>query len=120
MAETALVEIMVFVGAIMGAFAATMIPYWAKLREDPSLAFEKKFIGTAVVSFVTAVAIGVGLFPVLIAQVDTATASLAGIFAITAAASFGINRAGNMVLSTAAKSEELTSSSKTKNKPEAA
>lgn len=118
MVETTLVEIMVFVGAIMGAFAATMIPFWAKLRENPDLAFERKFIGTAIVSFITSVAIGIGLFPVLIAQIaeTAATASLAGIFAITAAASFGINRAGNMVLSTAVKSEELT---KTKNKPEA-
>ena len=98
MTDSGLVELMVFVGAVMGAFAATMLPFWAKLREDPNLVFEKKFIGTAIVAFVTAVALGIGVFPALLSGVADSALSLGAIFAITAAAAFGLNRGANMAL----------------------
>lgn len=98
--DPGLVEIMVFVGAVMGAFAATMLPFWQKLRENPELAFERKFIGTAIVAFVTSMALGIGTFPMLLDNIvsQAATLSLGAVFAITAAMSFGINRGANMAL----------------------
>lgn len=99
--DPGLVEIMVFIGAVMGALAATMIPYWQKLRETPELIFERKFIGTAVLSAIAAFALAVGTFPTLLENIasEASTLSLGAIFAITAAMSFGINRGANMALS---------------------
>jgi hypothetical protein len=84
-------DLTVIAGATLGNFARTMIPYWAKLKEMPELVFEKKFLGTAIISFLGALGIGLGLFPTLIETVPVNSMSLAGIFAIVALSAFGLN-----------------------------
>ena len=84
-------DLTVIGGAVLGNFARTMIPYWAKLKETPEILFEKKFLGTAIISFLGAIGVGLGLFPTILETVDVSSMSLAGIFAIVALASFGLN-----------------------------
>lgn len=92
-------ETIVIIGAIVGTAARTLFPYWEKLRENPDIIFERKFLGTAIVSFVAAVAIGIGIFPTLLEGVANSDLSLAGVFATTALAAFGLNAGTNMALS---------------------
>lgn len=109
-------EIIVIIASILGSAAATLYPYWEKLRETPELVFEKKFIGTAAISVITAVALGISIFPQMLETVVGSTLSLAGIFAIVATTAFGINRGSNMLMtrpfqvvaSTAAEKEKAT------------
>lgn len=94
------VEAVVVGGAILGTAARTLYPYWERLRDSPELLFEKKFLGTAIVSFVGAAAIGIGLFPTLLANIpQDGSLSLASVFAITALSAFGLNSGSNMILS---------------------
>lgn len=102
-------DITVIAGATLGNFARTMIPYWAKLRETPEMIFEKKFLGTAIISFLGATGIGIGLYPTLIQNVDINTMSLAGIFAITSLSAFGLNAAMNWGIDQVMTPEEITS-----------
>lgn len=90
-------EWIVILASITGSAAATLYPYWEKLRVDPELLFEKKFLGTAIVSIVASVALGVSIFPSLFANIPPGL-SQAGIFAIVATSAFGINRGSNMML----------------------
>lgn len=93
-------DVVVIVGAILGAAAATLFPYWSKLRENPDLLFERKFLGTAIISVVGSAAIAIGLFPSLLEQANQAgsTVSQGAVFAMTALTSFGLTRASNMVM----------------------
>jgi hypothetical protein len=84
-------DVTVIAGATLGNFARTMIPYWAKLKEAPETIFEKKFLGTAIISFLGALGIGLGLFPSLVASTPIESMSLAGIFAVVALSAFGLN-----------------------------
>lgn len=92
-------EVVVIIAAIVGAAARTLYPYWEKLRENPEILFERKFLGTAIVSFVSAVAIGIGLFPTLLENVADSGLSQSAIFATVALMAFGINSGSNMALS---------------------
>jgi hypothetical protein len=92
-------EIVVIVAAIIGTAARTLYPYWEKARENPDIVFERKFLGTALVSFVSAVAIGVGLFPSLLDNVADSGLSQAAVFATVALMAFGIDSGSNMLLS---------------------
>lgn len=85
-------DITVIAGATLGNFARTMIPFWAKLRENPDTIFERKFLGTAIISFVGALGLGLGLFTTLVALIPQINSmSLAGIFAVSALTAFGLN-----------------------------
>ena len=99
LSEQATVEIVVYIAIVLGTVAGTLYPYWSKLREFPEMAFEKKFLGTAVISFIASLAISVSLFPTLLAQATAdSSLSLASVFAITALSAFGLNRASNMIM----------------------
>lgn len=92
-------EVIVIIGAVVGSAARTLFPFWEKLRENPELIFERKFLGTAIISFVSAVALGIGAFPTLLESVQGLNLSPGVIFAIVATAAFGINSGANMLLS---------------------
>jgi hypothetical protein len=92
-------ETVVFIGAIVGSAARTLFPFWEKARENPDIIFERKFLGTAIISFVSAVALGIGAFPTLLQTVEGMNLSPGVIFAIVATAAFGINSGANMLLS---------------------
>jgi hypothetical protein len=85
--------LVVFAGAVAGSFAATMIPYWQKLRETPELIFEKKFLGTAVWAIATSLGMSFWIFTTLLenAQTIAGATSLGAIFIMTAVAAYGIN-----------------------------
>lgn len=84
-------DLTVIAGAALGNFARTMIPYWAKLRENPEIVFERKFLGTAVISFIGALGLGLGLFPMFAETVQNSGLSLAAVFATVALSAFGLN-----------------------------
>jgi hypothetical protein len=84
-------DLAVIAGAALGNFARTMVPYWAKLREMPELVFERKFLGTAIISFIGALGLGLGLFPTFAASVGDSGLSLAAVFATVALSAFGLN-----------------------------
>lgn len=102
-----LAHLTVIAGATLGNFARTMIPYWAKLQTNPDMIFEKKFLGTALVSFIGALGLGLGLFPTLIEQVPISSMSLAAIFAVVALTAYGINAGINWGMDKALKAEVL-------------
>ena len=91
-------ETIVIIASIVGTAAGTLYPYWEKLRENPDIIFEKKFIGTAIVSVIASMALGFSIFPAMLESIEGTTLGLAGIFAMVATASFGINRGSNMML----------------------
>lgn len=111
MVEDFTLQLVVFTAAITGSFVATMFPYWQKLKDyiengQRDLAFEKKYLGTAITSAIVAVAISITLFDTLLQGVD-ATATLGAIFIQTALTSFGLNRGANMLVSPSRKAEEI-------------
>ena len=94
-------EAVVIIGGIVGTAARTLFPFWERLRENPDLLFERKFLGTAIVSFVSAIAIGVGLYPSLLANIQDSGVSglsISAIFVITALAAYGLNSGANDLL----------------------
>lgn len=100
MTDLVTLQIVVFLGCVTGAFAATMIPYWQKLRDyieagNRDLKFEYKFLGTAALAIVVSVAISFTLFETFLAQV-TAGATLGAIFIQITLASFGANSGLNL------------------------
>ena len=115
MTDQGAVELVVFIAAVLGTLAGTLYPYWAKLRENPEMGFEKKFVGTAVISFIASIAISIGLFSMLVeaAQQIANTGSLASVFAITATSAFGIARASNMLMPSREKAVETETSTTT-------
>lgn len=96
--------LVVFAGAVAGAFAATMIPYWQKMREDPGIIFDKKFLGTALWAVGTSLGMSFWLFTTLLENAHTVsgTTSLGAIFIMTAVAAFGINTGTNKFLTSVA------------------
>jgi hypothetical protein len=89
------IDLTVIGAAALGTFARTMLPYWAKLVEMPEMVFDRKFLGTAVISFIAALGLGLGLFPMLSKSIDVTSMSLAGIFAVVAIMAFGLNQGIN-------------------------
>jgi hypothetical protein len=106
----------VFAGAVAGAFAATMIPYWQKLREQPDLVFDKKFLGTALWAIGTALGMGFWLFTSLLdsAQKLASVSSLGAIFIMTATAAFGINVGTNKFITSVTPASNSSEIIKTK------
>ena len=96
MTEQAVLEWVVILACVIGTFARTLLPYWNKLQENPETVFEKKFLGTAALSFITSLAIGFGIFPSIFANVES-NGSLTSVFAIAALMAFGINTGANMI-----------------------
>lgn len=108
--------LVVLAGAVAGSFAATMIPYWQKLRETPELIFEKKFLGTAVWAIATSLGMSFWLFTTLLqnAQSLSSNTSLGAIFIMTAVTAYGINVGTNKFITsvTPASAPPLTDKSK--------
>lgn len=93
-AETWLIEIVVFMGAFIGNFLQTMIPYWKEKRklelDDVSLIFDKQFLMTAAITAVGSIMVIGSTFPVFLKNVDPA-ASLLITFLSAATLAFSSN-----------------------------
>jgi hypothetical protein len=93
----------VFGAAFLGTLARTILPYWDKLRAEPELVFEKKFLGTAAIALATSAVTAGSLFAPMLDLVDDAgNASLAAVFFIVFTAALGTNEIINWALSTKA------------------
>lgn len=111
MVEDLVIQVTVIGAAIVGSFVATMFPYWQKLKDyiesgQRDLAFERKYIGTAITSAIVAIAISISLFDTLLANVN-ANATLGAIFIQVALTAFGLNRGANELISPSRKTEEI-------------
>src|SRR4051812_37487020 len=75
MVDQLTIDVAVFIGSVLGATAATLLPYWQKLRANeaaglPPLVFDKKFLGTLVIAFVIGVVAAVMSFDENVANVN--------------------------------------------------
>lgn len=110
-------EVIVIIAAIVGTAARTLYPYWERLRIDPDLIFERKFLGTAIVSFVGAMAIGLSLFPALLENVANSTLSAAGVFVVVALMAYSISAGSNEALKRTTTTTTTTATTDTATKP---
>ncbi len=104
MADQLTIDIAVFVGSVLGATAATLLPYWQKVRANeaaglPPLTFDKKFLGTLAIAFVIGVVAAVMSFDDSVAKVDPNWTAMK-VFVVSAIAAATSNVTLNRILST--------------------
>ena len=85
-------EAIVYGAAFLGTLARTLIPYWDRLRVNPDIVFEKKFLGTAAIGLATSAIIAVTLFGPMLQLVEAAgNATLGAVFALVFTSALGTN-----------------------------
>ena len=106
MVDQLTIDVSVFIGSVLGATAATLLPYWAKIRQNeaaglPPITFDKKFLGTLVIAFVIGIAAAIMSFDEAVAKVNPEwTAVKVFIVSVVAAATSNVTL--NRLLSTSA------------------
>ena len=100
------IDLAVFFGSFAGAAAATLIPFWAKIKEDVALGnapriFDKKYLGTFAFAIIVGIIAAFMSFDQSVASVDPHS-TLVKIFIVSAFAAATSNVTLNRILSTSA------------------
>ena|SRR6476469_133571 len=106
MVDQLTIDVSVFIGSVLGATAATLLPYWQKLRANeaaglPPLVFDKKFLGTLAIAFVIGVVAAVMSFDDSVAKINPEWTAMK-VFVVSAIAAATSNVTLNRILSTSA------------------
>lgn len=102
MVTQTVIDIVVLFGSSLGATAATLLPYWNRLREEQAqgktLKFEKKYVGTLLLAFIVGIVGAVLSFDQTSVQIDPHW-TIVKIFIVSALASSTSNVTLNRFLS---------------------
>lgn len=118
MVDQLTIDVSVFIGSVLGATAATMLPYWQKLRENeaaglPPLVFDRKFLGTLVIAFVIGIVAAVMSFDENVANVNPNWTAMK-VFIVSTIAAATSNVTLNRILSIGAVKDLLQENKKLK------
>jgi hypothetical protein len=100
MVDLWMTQAIVFGASFLGTLTRTLLPFWDKLRENPELVFEKKFLGTAAIGLATSAIVAATLFvPMMELASAAGDSTLAAIFFIVFTAALGTNEIVNQFIS---------------------
>lgn len=106
MVDQLTIDVSVFIGSVLGAAAATLLPYWQKVRQNeaaglPPLVFDKKFLGTLAIAFVIGIVAAVMSFDENVAKINPEWTAMK-VFVVSAIAAATSNVTLNRLLSVSA------------------
>lgn len=119
MADQLTIDVAVFIGSVLGAAAATLLPYWQKLRQNqaaglPPITFDKKFLGTLAIAFVIGIVAAIMSFDENVAKVNPEWTAMK-VFVVSAIAAATSNVTLNRLLSVSAVQDLLKENKKLRN-----
>lgn len=83
----------VLLGVLVGIASRTLLPAWDKLKSGEIDVFDRKFLGTAVIAFVSSIIPAFAFFPTAMEQIGPmlGTFGIPSVFVISAIMSYGLN-----------------------------
>lgn len=101
------IDTIAFIGVFLGVLYRTVIPYLSKLKEDPDITFDKKYIVTLVISFLESIVVAMLIFESLPTAITTSVTASLAIFLASFAWGYTSNDIANTIVGSSSGNKEV-------------